>query len=200
MENFGIGEDRDENFWSSIFRHAMINNLIYKEIEQFGILKVSEAGREYAKEPLPHPNHHQPRLRDGEYDLDDEKGGTAVLDEPLMNMLKDLRKSASPKSTTCRPTSFSRTRRWKKWPQLPEFRWRIWRKCRACRRAKRRNTASRSSTIKKYCEENEIERPMDITIKTVANKSKTKVNIITAIDRKIPLEDIAKSNDMSWAN
>ena len=52
--------------------------------------------------------------------------------------------------------------------------------------------------IVKYCTENEIERPMDITIKTVANKSKTKVSIITAIDRKIPLEDIAKSNDLSW--
>jgi ATP-dependent DNA helicase RecQ len=53
-------------------------------------------------------------------------------------------------------------------------------------------------SIKKYCEENEIERPMDITIKTVANKSKTKVNIIMAIDRKIPLEDIARGNDLSW--
>ncbi len=52
--------------------------------------------------------------------------------------------------------------------------------------------------IKKYVEENEIERPMDITIKTVANKSKTKVSIIQAIDRKIPLDDIAKSNDLSW--
>jgi ATP-dependent DNA helicase RecQ len=51
--------------------------------------------------------------------------------------------------------------------------------------------------IRKYCEDNEIERPMDITVKTVANKSKTKVAIITAIDRKIPLEDIAKSNDLS---
>jgi len=51
--------------------------------------------------------------------------------------------------------------------------------------------------IKKYCEENEIERPMDITIKTVANKSKAKVSIIQSIDRKIPLEDIARSVDMS---
>jgi len=54
-----------------------------------------------------------------------------------------------------------------------------------------------ADAIKKYCEENEIERPMDITIKTVANKSKTKVAIIQSIDRKIPLEDIARSTDMS---
>ena len=61
-----------------------------------------------------------------------------------------------------------------------------------------RQTADFLDLIRKYTEENEIERPMDITIKTVANKSKTKVSIIQAIDRKIPLEDIAKSNDMTW--
>ena len=79
-ELFGIGEDKDENFWSSIFRHAMINNLIYKEIEQFGLLKVSDAGREYLKNPYPLQITINHDYEEGDYDADDEKGGTAVLD------------------------------------------------------------------------------------------------------------------------
>jgi ATP-dependent DNA helicase RecQ len=97
MENFGGGDDRDENYWSSIFRHAMINNLIYKEVEQFGLLKVSDAGREYLKNPHPITITINHDYEDSEYDFDDEKGGTAVLDEPLMNILKDLRRNIAKK-------------------------------------------------------------------------------------------------------
>jgi ATP-dependent DNA helicase RecQ len=97
MENYGIGEDRDENFWMSIIRHAMINNLIYKEIEQFGVLKVSDAGRAFVKKPTPISITINHNYEEGEYDFDDEKGGTAVLDETLMNILKDLRRNIAKK-------------------------------------------------------------------------------------------------------
>lgn len=199
MENFGIGDDKDENFWSSIFRHAMINNLIYKEIEQFGILKVSPAGREYLKKPFPIQVTINHDYEDGDYDFDDEKGGTAVLDETLMNILKDLRRQIAKKHNLPPYVIFQD-------PSLEEMATQYpismddMSKIVGVSQGKAQKYAQPFvDAIKKYCEENEIERPMDITIKTVANKSKSKVNIIMAIDRKINLEDIAKTNDMSLA-
>jgi ATP-dependent DNA helicase RecQ len=197
MDNFGIGDDRDENFWSSILRHAMINNLIYKEVEEFGILKVSKEGREYVKNPTPlfiTINHN---FEDTEYDFDDEKGGTAVLDETLMNMLKDLRKSIAKKHNLPPYIIFQDPSLEEMATQYP-IEMEDMSKITGVSLGKAQKYAQPFlECIKKYVEENEIERPSDITIKTVANKSKTKVNIITAIDRKIPLEDIAKGNDLS---
>lgn len=197
MENFGVGEEKDENFWSSIFRHAMINNLIYKEIELFGILKVSPEGHAYLKNPTPMHITINHDYEDGEYDLDDEKGGTAVLDEPLMLILKDLRRQIAQKNNLPPYIIFQD-------PSLEEMATNYpismddMSKIVGVSQGKAQKYAQPFvAAIQKYCAENEIERPMDITIKTVANKSKAKVNIIMAIDRKIALEEIAKTNDMA---
>ena len=198
MENFGVGDDRDENFWMSIIRHAMINNLIYKEVEQFGILKVSQEGREYVKKPYPVAITINHNFEDNEYDFDDEKGGTAVLDEPLMNILKDLRRITAKKHNLPPYVIFQD-------PSLEEMATQYpismedMAKITGVSLGKAQKYAHPFlEAIKKHVDENEIDRPTDITIKTVANKSKTKVSIITSIDRKIPLDDIARSNDLSW--
>lgn len=197
MENFGVGDAKDENFWSSIFRHAMINNLIYKEIEQFGILKVSEEGKAYIKNPTPISITINHDYEEGDYDFDDEKGGTAVLDEPLMNLLKDLRKNIAKKHNLPPYIIFQDPSLEEMATQYPISMEDMSKIVGVSQGKAQKYGQPFVDAIKKYCEENEIERPMDITIKTVANKSKTKVNIITAIDRKIPLEDIAKGNDLS---
>lgn len=197
LDNFGVGDDRDENFWSSIFRHAMINNLIYKEIEEFGILKVSDAGHDYLKNPYPITITINHDYEDGDYDFDDEKGGTAVLDETLMNILKDLRKNIAKKHNLPPYVIFQDPSLEEMATQYPISMEDMSKIVGVSQGKAQKYAQPFVDAIKKYCEENEIERPMDITIKTVANKSKTKVNIITAIDRKIPLEDIAKSNDLS---
>ncbi len=198
LENFAVGEGRDENFWTSVIRHAMINNLVYKEIEEFGLLKVSDEGRKYLEHPYPIQITVNHNYDDSDYDFDDEKGGTAVLDEALMNMLKEVRKSVAKKHNLPPYVIFQD-------PSLEEMatQYPISMEDMAKIQGVSIGKAQRYAQpfldlIKKYVEENEIERPMDITIKTVANKSKTKVSIIQAIDRKIPLEDIAKSNDLSW--
>ncbi len=198
LENFAVGEGKDENFWNSVIRHAMINNLVYKEIEEFGLLKVSDDGRKYIKEPYPIQITVNHNFDDSDYDFDDEKGGTAVLDEALMNMLKDVRKGVAKKYNLPPYVIFQD-------PSLEEMatQYPISMEDMAKIQGVSIGKAQRYAQpfldlIAKYVEENEIERPSDITIKTVANKSKTKVSIIQSIDRKIPLEDIAKSNDMSW--
>ncbi|MFN0015862.1 MAG: DNA helicase RecQ [Saprospiraceae bacterium] len=199
LENFGVGEDRDENFWTSVIRHAMINNLAYKEIEEFGLLKVSEAGRAFIQNPQPVQitvNHNYDD--GGAYDFEEDKGGTDVLDEALMAMLKDLRRVVAKKFNLPPYVIFQD-------PSLEEMATQYplsmedMAKIQGVSIGKAQRYANPFlDLIKKHVEENEIERPMDITIKTVANKSKTKVSIIQAIDRKIPLDDIARSNDLAW--
>ncbi len=197
LDNYGVGDDRDENFWSSIFRHAMINNLIYKEIEQFGLLKVSDAGKAYLKNPQPLQITINHDYEEGETDFDDEKGGTAVLDEPLMNILKDLRKSIAKKQNLPPYIIFQDPSLEEMASQYPITMEDMAKIVGVSQGKALKYGEPFVEAIKKYCEENEIERPMDITIKTVANKSKTKVAIIQSIDRKIPLDDIARSTDLS---
>ncbi len=198
-DNFGIGEERDENFWTSVIRHAIINNLIYKEVEEFGILKVTEEGRKYLQAPYPVQitiNHNYDD--GGAYDFDDEKGGTAVLDETLMNMLKDLRKSVAKKHNLPPYVIFQDPSLEEMATQYPTTMEDLAKIQGVSLGKAQRYGQPFIDMIKKYVEENEIERPSDITIKSVANKSKTKIGIIQAIDRKIPLEDIANANDLSW--
>jgi ATP-dependent DNA helicase RecQ len=198
LDLFGFGEGRDENFWNSVIRHAMINNLAYKEIEQFGLLKVSDKGKKFIDKPFPIEMTINHNYDDTDYDFEDEKGGTAVLDEVLMNMLKDVRRTIAKKHNLPPYVIFQD-------PSLEEMatQYPISMEDMAKIQGVSIGKAQRYAKpllelIQKYVEENEIERPMDITIKTVANKSKTKVSIIQAIDRKIPLEDLTKSNDLSW--
>jgi len=198
MDNFGVGENRDENYWNSIFRHAMINNLIYKEVEQFGLLKVSGEGRAYLKNP--HPigitiNHNYDE--GGDYDFDDDKGGTAVLDEVLMSILKDLRRSVAKKHNLPPYIIFQDPSLEEMASQYPLSMDDMSKIVGVSLGKAQKYGQPFIDAINQYVLINEIERPMDITIKTVANKSKTKVNIIYSIDRKLPLEDIAKSNDLT---
>ncbi len=198
-DNFGIGDERDENFWTSVIRHAIMNNLAYKEIEEFGILKVTEKGREYIRSPYPIQitiNHNYDD--GGAYDFDEEKGGTAVLDETLMNMLKDLRRSVAKKHNLPPYVIFQDPSLEEMATQYPTTMEDLAKIQGVSMGKAQRYGQPFIDLIKKYVEENEIERPSDIMIKSVANKSKTKINIIQAIDRKIPLEDIAEANDLSW--
>jgi ATP-dependent DNA helicase RecQ len=176
----------------------MINSLIYKEIEQFGILKVSEAGRAFIKDPQSIKITVNINYGDADYDFDDEKGGTAVLDEVLMNMLKDIRRSVAKKFNLPPYVIFQD-------PSLEEMATQYpismedMSKITGVSLAKAQRYAQPFiDVIAKYVEENEIERPSDLTIRMVANKSKTKIGIITAIDRKINLEDIARDNDLTY--
>jgi ATP-dependent DNA helicase RecQ len=197
MDDFGIGDGQDENYWNSIIRHALINNLIYKEIEQFGIMKVSDAGRAYLKKPYPIQVTINHNYEEDEYDLDDEKGGTAVLDELLMNMLKDVRRQVSKKHNLPPYVIFQDPSLEEMATQYPTSMDDMAKIAGVSLGKAQRYAQPFLDLIKKYCEENEIDRPSDITIKTVANKSKTKVSIITSIDRKIPLDDIARSVDLT---
>ncbi len=197
MENYGFGDDKDDNFWNSIFRHALIHNLIRKDIEHYGLLRLTDAGRKFIENPTKVEITINHDYDADDNDMDDSGGGTAVLDEVLVNMLKDLRKAQAKKHNVPPYIIFQD-------PTLDDMATRYpvtmeeLAQCQGCNPGKAQKYGKAFiDTIAKYVEENEIDRPVDITIKTVANRSKTKVAIIQAIDRKIPVKDIARGNQLT---
>ncbi len=196
MATYGIGKEKEENFWFSVYRHAMLNNLIYKDIEQYGLLKITEAGHAYINKPfeIKIPINHN--YDDGSIADYEPSGKTAVLDKTLMVLLKDLRRQVAKKHNLPPYVVFqdpSLEDMATQYPISMEDMANITgvSKGKALRYAK-----SFIELIAEYVEQNEIERPTDFVVKQVANKSKVKVNIIQSIDRKIPLHDIASSNDL----
>ncbi|MDI3520084.1 MAG: ATP-dependent helicase RecQ [Anaerophaga sp.] len=192
LDIFGCGSEEDEKFWHAVTRQSLVAGLLSKDIENYGLLKVTEKGHEYIEKP-----YSIKLTRDHDYDeLEQESrssGGTAALDTGLFSMLKDLRKQISKKknlppfvifqdpSLEAMATYYPVTLEEMK--NMPGV---------GAGKAKRYGKEF-VELIQRHVEENEIERPMDMVVKTVANKSKLKVSIIQSIDRQVSLDDIANS-------
>ncbi len=192
LDVFGKGSDEDEKFWHAVARQSLVAGLLSKDIENYGLLKVTEKGHQFINNP-----YSIMIARDHNYDEMEEEsrstGGTAAVDNTLFSMLKDLRKEISKKKnlppfvifqdpsleamSTYYPISIEELQ------NMPGV---------GAGKAKRFGKDF-VELIKKHVEENEIERPMDMVVKTIANKSKSKVSIIQNIDRQVSLEDIASS-------
>ncbi|VBB48262.1 ATP-dependent DNA helicase RecQ [uncultured Paludibacter sp.] len=197
LENYGAASDEEESFIHAVIRQAMIAGLINKDIETYGVLKITSAGKEYMKKPTEFPV-----VKDAEFEEDDEEvgiknsGGTSAADDILFSMLKDLRKKLSKKldvppfvifqdpSLEAMATTYPITM--DELQNIPGV---------GAGKAKRYGEEF-LKIIKEHVKENEIIRPEDLRVRTVANKSKLKVSIIQAIDRKIALDDIALSKGL----
>jgi ATP-dependent DNA helicase RecQ len=195
-EMFGAGKDYDENFWNSIFRQALLNNLLIKDIENYGLMKVSPAGHQFLKEggtmeiPL-----NQIFPEDTTPD-DEGSGGTAALDTVLVELLQSLRKTESKKHNVPPFVIFSDPSLEDMATQYPTSMDDMAKITGVSMGKAQRYGKPFIDLISKYVDENEIDRPSDFLIRQVANKSKIKVNIIQSIDKKIPLEDIARANNL----
>jgi len=197
LELFAVGKEKDETYWHSIFRQALLNDLLYKDIENYGLLRLTDKGRAFIKAPhsfLISINHNYDKET---MDSGESSSRSAVLDKPLMKLLKDLRKSIAKKKDIPPFVIFQD-------PSLEDMasHYPISMDDMSNITGVSKGKAERYGKqfielIKKYVEENEIDRPTELIIKQVANKSKIKVNIIQGIDRKIPLNDIADSNQIS---
>ena len=199
-EGFGVAKGEDEVLWSSIFRQALLNNLVRKDIESYGTIKMTEAGEKFLKKPtkfeIPIDHDFEKELAaDMRSAADDARAVT--LDEPLLRALKDLRKKES-KRLDIPPFVIFQD------PSLVEMATRYPITLDEMKNINgiSINKARRYATpflmlIEQHVEENDIDRPLEFVVKQVANKSKKKVNIIQAVDRKIPLEDIASGNQLS---
>ncbi|MBK8670250.1 MAG: DNA helicase RecQ [Saprospiraceae bacterium] len=195
---FGAGAAKDELFWHTIFRQAILNDLLYKEIEQYGILKLTDDGKKFIKNPYSMliPLNRDFSVKD---DGDMEAGGNqgAALDTVLVELLKDLRKTEARKLKLQPWVIFSE-------PSLQDMAtfYPISMDDMLLISGVSQGKAQKFGKpfielIKKYVEENDIERPTEVVIKQVANKSRNKVTIIQSIDRKMPLDDIARNVEMT---
>ena len=199
LEVFGSGEGEDEKVWNAVIRQALIAGYLSKDVENYGLLKVTPAGVKFLKKPVSFKI-----VEDTDFDEVEEDeapvrgGGSCAVDPALYSMLKDLRKKMSKKldvppyvifqdpSLEAMATTYPVTL--EELQNIPGV---------GAGKAKRYGQEF-CVLIKKHCEENEIERPEDLRVRTVANKSKIKVSIIQAIDRKVALDDIALSKGLEF--
>ncbi|MBW8332877.1 MAG: DNA helicase RecQ [Prolixibacteraceae bacterium] len=194
LEAFGSGNDHGEKFWNAVFRQSMIAGYITKDIENYGLLKMTKKGYDFLEKPYDFL-----LVRNHDYDAIEEEANAAAAqasgsgDPELFAMLKDLRKKISKKLNLPPFVIFQD-------PSLSDMALQYPTTINELKfiqgvgegKAKRYGKEF-VELIKLYVEENEIERLQDFVVKSVANKSKIKVGIIQSIDRKISLDDIADS-------
>lgn len=194
---FGKGKDKDENFWSSVLRQAMLNGLINKDIESYGLLKMTSRGIEFIKNPYPFQiplNHDFDKALP---ENDEPAGRTSVLDEALFNMLKDLRRREAKRLNVPPFVIFQDPSLEDMAIQYPISMDDMTKISGVSLGKATRYARPFLNLIKKYVDDNDIERPTEVVVKQMANKSKVKVSIIQHIDRKIDLDDVAHAVGMN---
>ncbi|MDK2977613.1 MAG: ATP-dependent helicase RecQ [Bacteroidales bacterium] len=198
LEIFGEGSDKDYKYWNAVLRQALIAGFIDKDIENYGLLKVSEKGLEYLKDPQPFTltKDHDYESEDDEMDSQAGSGKTSAVDDELFNILKDLRKKVA-KELNLPPFVIFQDPSLEdmaiQYPiNLEEMTHIV-----GVGTGKAQRYGKRfADLIKKYVEEKEIIRPQDMVVKSVVNKSGLKVYIIQSIDRQMPLTDIADAKGL----
>lgn len=195
LESFGSGKDHDERFWNAVFRQSMVAGLINKDIENYGLLKVTDKGREFLENPKSFMlvKNHDYEGEEAEASGGGAPSGGSSGDPQLFAMLKDLRKKIGKKLNLPPFVIFQDPSLADMSIQYPITLEELQNIQGVGQGKARRYGKEFVELIKKYVDENEIERPEDMVVRTVANKSKTKVFIIQSIDRKLSFEDIADS-------
>lgn len=206
LEEFGSGSDEEENTWDAVIRHALLENYLKKDIENYGLLKFTKKGKDFLKNPVSFKITKDEDEDDSTEELESENsdvvtsggGSSGAVDPVLFSMMKDLRKKLSkklnvppyvifqPATLEAMATTYPITL--EELQNMPGV---------GAGKAKRYGKEF-VELIKKHVEENEIERPEDLRVKTVANKSKLKVSIVQAIDRKVALDDLAESKGIDF--
>jgi len=193
---FGIGKETEEIKWGSIIRQCIIQNLIIKEIENYGILKVSETGKKFLENPteikmIAPKKYDDPAGSDGV--IASNKGSGGAADEQLYKLLKELCKEVAKEEGLPPYVIFSEPSLEDMATQYPITMEELTKITGVGQGKAKKFGEPFLAAIQEYVEENEIERPDDFIVKSVVNKSGLKVYIIQSIDRKLSLEDIASA-------
>lgn len=199
LDVFGSGQGEDDRWWNAVIRQALIGGYLTKDVNDCGLLKVTPAGKKFLKSPQSFKIVEDTDFEEEEVeDMPMRSGASCAVDPGLFSMLKDLRKKMSKKldvppyvifqdpsleaMATIYPVTLEELQ------NIPGV---------GAGKAKRYGKEF-CELIKKHCEENEIDRPEDMRVRTVANKSKLKVSIIQSIDRKVALDDIANAKGIDF--
>ncbi len=206
-EFFGLGKDKGIKFWIAIIRQAVVMHFLHKDLEQYGLISITPEGKEFLEHPHSVMMAEDREFADGDEEDDEDSAavsavrhGGGVGDPVLFAMLKDLRKDMSRKLKLPGFVIFTD-------PSLEDMSIHYpitldeLKNCQGVGEGKARKFGKEFiNLIAKYVEENEIQRPEDIVVKSIVNKSANKVYIIQSIDRKIPLEDIAEARNMEFSD
>ncbi len=199
LELFGDGADENEKYWIAVIRQALVNGFLGKDIENYGLLKITPAGEEYLKNPTSIMLTRDHDFESGDDDDDMVIGGGAKGgggDETLFSLLKDLRKTIAKNQNLPPFVIFQDPSLEDMSIQYPITLEEI-KQCAGVGAGKAQKFGKPFiELIAKYVEENEIHRPMDMVVKSIVNKSGLKVYIIQSIDRKLDVEDIALAKGM----
>ena len=198
---FGIGKDQPEHFWNSLVRQMLLEDLLQKDIEEYGVLKIAKKGVDFLKKPKSFPIVLNNLFEDAM--ADDEEGSAAAeaaagaaTDEKLFNMLKELRQKEAKKKNLPPFVIFLESSLQDMATMYPTSTAEL-EKCSGVSKGKAiRYGKPFIEMIAAYVEENNITKPDDFVMKSVVNKSGHKVHIIQQVDKKIPLEMIAKNKDL----
>ncbi len=195
---FGEGDEKDEKFWNMVIRQSLIKKLIIKEIENYGVLKVTDEGREYIEKPysiMLTEDHDYGESNDDEASYG---SGTAAVDEELFRILKDLRKKISKQKDVPPFVIFQDPSLEDMAIQYPVNLEELQNISGVGIGKAQRYGAEFVEVIGRYVEEKDILRPQDLIVKSVVTKSVLKVYIIKSIDNKRPLEDIADAKGLEF--
>ncbi|HZL76778.1 MAG TPA: DNA helicase RecQ [Bacteroidales bacterium] len=196
LEFFGAGEDKDEKYWNMVIRQGLIAGMLTKDIENYGLLKITQKGLDFIEKPSSFM-----LAEDHDYaDTTDEENAfgakTAAVDEELFSVLKDLRKKISKQKDVPPFVIFQDPSLEDMAIQYPITLDELQNISGVGAGKALRYGQEFIEIIKKYVEEKEILRPLDMVVKSVVNKSGIKVYIIQSIDMKRPLEDIAEAKGL----
>ena len=203
LKEFGSGDEEDPITWDTVIRCALIEHYLSKDIDNYGLIKITKKGKDFLKKPvsfiITKEDFSETKKKMEEEDmLHDGGGGSGVVDPALFSMMKDLRKKLSKKldvppyvifqnpSLEAMATTYPITI--EELQNMPGV---------GAGKAKRYGKEF-VELIKKHVDENEIERPEDLRVRTVANKSKLKVSLVQGIDRKVALDDLAESKGLEF--
>ena len=193
LDEFGSGEDEDPKIWNPVIRQALIAGYLKKEVENYGLLKVTSAGKKFIKNPQTFMV-----VEDHEFNEEEEpaspEGGTSALDPTLSAMLHDLRKKWSRKLERPPYVIFQDVSLEQMATEYPVTLEEL-KNVQGVGDGKTRQPYAKEfvDLIKRYCEENEIERQADLRVRTKAKDSMRKLKILQNIDRRIALDDIANA-------
>ncbi len=197
LEGYGTGIEKGDVFWYSIVRQALLAGLLEKEIENYGVLKITPAGKAYIQKPK---SLKIPLNRDfsNEKTTDDDAPAKMVaLDEVLVAQLEDLRKKEAKKKNVPTWAVFQDVSLQEMATEYPITMEELSNISGVSLGKAQKYGKAFIELIKAYVEENDIERPTEFIVRQVANKSRTKVLIIQAIDKKLPFDDIQRQNQLS---
>ncbi len=199
LEVFGIGKDKELHLWNSLIRQMMLENLIRKDIEEYGLLKITEKGEKFLKKPVSFKIVLNNLFEDANADDEEGDGGTqtgAAADDKLFEMLKELRQKEAKKKNLPPFVIFLETSLQDMATLYPTTLQEL-EKCQGVSKGKALKYGKPFvEMVAKYVEENEIEKPDDFVMKSVANKANNKIYIIQNVDKKIPLETIARNKNL----